>query len=74
MNLLLIILSVITILNNVEAGKILFYIPLSTKSVKITFTPVLDALAERGHEVTVAMPFEVFLDVSSWPNLKYYLC
>ena len=51
------LLSVIFLCATVNAGKILFWTPLSTKSVKITFTPVLEALAERGHDVTVAMPF-----------------
>ena len=53
----LLLLSVILLCASVNAGKILFWTPLSTKSVKITFTPVLEALAERGHDVTVAMPF-----------------
>jgi len=48
----------ILFLGNVQAGKILFFIPFSSKSVKITFTPVLEKLAERGHEIVVVMPFD----------------
>ena len=57
MKFLVLVLGVILSLTNVQAGKVLFYIPLSTKSVKITFIPLLEALAENGHDVTVAMPF-----------------
>ena len=57
MKFLPLILCVILSLTNVQAGKVLFYIPMSTKSVKITFIPLLEALAEKGHDVTVAMPF-----------------
>jgi len=41
----------------VSAGKILFYMPMTSKSMKITYIPLAEALAERGHEVTVLMPF-----------------
>ena len=52
------VIYVIFLFASTNGGKVLFYIPLATKSVKITFTPVLEALAERGHDVTAVMPFE----------------
>ena len=41
-----------------KPGRILFYMPMTTKSVKITFTPLAEALAERGHEIVVIMPHQ----------------
>ncbi len=39
-----------------KTGRILFYMPLTSRSMKITFLPLAEALAERGHEVVVLMP------------------
>ena len=33
--------------------RILFLAPVSTKSHKIAFMPIVEALVERGHQVTV---------------------
>lgn len=38
-------------------GRYLFYFPMVTKSVTITFMPVAEALRARGHEVVVFDPF-----------------
>ena len=45
------------ILKLASCGSILFYIPFCSKSVKITFMPLAEEMAERGHEVVVVMPF-----------------
>ncbi|CAG7730646.1 unnamed protein product [Allacma fusca] len=37
-----------------EAGKIFFMIPLTTISEKQVYIPLIDALAQRGHEIVVA--------------------
>ena len=37
--------------------QIMVYAPLSTKSMKITYMPLAETLASRGHKVTVVMPF-----------------
>merc|ERR1712038_1329086 len=50
-------LSIIGISPNVNAGKILFWSPFASKSMKICFTPLFDELAKRGHEVTAVIPF-----------------
>ena len=42
----------------VDCGKYLFYFPMITKSIKITFMPVAKELVSRGHRVTVVMPFD----------------
>ena len=34
-----------------NAGKILFYIPLCSRSIKITFMPLATEMANRGHQV-----------------------
>jgi hypothetical protein len=39
------------------AGKVLFYMPFISESVKITFMPVAKELASRGHSVTIVTPF-----------------
>ncbi len=41
-----------------KTGRILFYMPLVSKSMKITFMPLAEELASRGHEVVVVMPHE----------------
>ena len=41
----------------VDCGKVLFYHPFSSRSMKICYMTLIEALAEKGHEVTVAMPF-----------------
>ena len=40
------------------AGNVLLYMPCTSKSMKITYMPVAEAMAERGHQVTVVMPWE----------------
>ncbi len=42
----------------VKPGRILFYMPLTTRSMKLTYLPLAEALVARGHEVTVVMPHE----------------
>ena len=37
----------------VSSGRILFYMPLVSKSIRITFMPVASEMARRGHEVVV---------------------
>ena len=37
-----------------EAARIFFMIPLTTASEKNVYVPLIDALAKRGHDVTVA--------------------
>ena len=39
-----------------DCGSLLFYMPLVSRSMKITFMPLAEAMAERGHEVVVVMP------------------
>ncbi len=36
----------------------LFYFPLVSKSMLMTFMPLVEVLAERGHEVAVIVPIE----------------
>ena len=40
-----------------QGGRYLFYMPYGTRSMKITFMPVVEELGRRGHEVTVVMPY-----------------
>jgi hypothetical protein len=40
-----------------DCGKVLFYMPFISESVKITFMPVATELALRGHSVTIVTPF-----------------
>ena len=39
------------------AGKVLFYMPFISESVKITFMPVAKELSSRGHSVTIVTPY-----------------
>ncbi len=43
---------------NPKPGRFLFYMPLISKSMKITFMPLAEELASRGHQVVVVMPYE----------------
>ena len=45
--------------------RILFLAPVSTKSHKVAFMPIVEALAERGHQVTVVSPFKPKKDVNN---------
>ena len=54
------LLSIITLLlidkpRLVSCGSILFYMPFVSKSMKITYMPVAEEMAARGHEVVVLM-------------------
>ena len=40
-----------------DCGKVLFYMPFISESVKITFMPVAKELASRGHSVTIVTPY-----------------
>lgn len=39
-------------------GKIMFYFPIASKSIKMTFLPLAEALIDRGHFVSLIMPYE----------------
>ncbi len=56
----LVILS--SVVTEVASKRILFYVPYVAKSSAITIPPVANALADRGHDVTVA---------SIWTSLPY---
>ena len=40
-----------------HADRILMLAPVCSKSHKISFMPIIEALAEKGHQVTVVTPF-----------------
>ena len=42
---------------SVQSGKILLWCPVASKSMKITFMPVVERLASNGHEVTLVTAF-----------------
>ena len=66
------ILLLVLLENVVHGGKVLFYTPFSSKSMKITFAPILEELVHRGHEVYAAMPFTdkkaKYIQISSDPT------
>ena len=39
-----------------EGGSLLLYMPFSSRSVKMTYMPMAEMMADRGHEVVVVMP------------------
>ena len=41
----------------IQSGRILVWCPATSKSVKITFMPIVETLANRGHEVFLVTPF-----------------
>ena len=62
-----------------EGGNILVWLPFVSKSIKITYTPILEELAKRGHEVFVVHPFkskeetEGITEIQSFNNLEEFL-
>ena len=72
-------LLVVTMTAYAEAGKVLIWLPMVSKSVKITYTPVVEELARRGHEVYVAHPFKSkektkgITEFQSFDNLEEFL-
>ena len=70
---------VVTMTAFAEAGKVLIWLPMVSKSVKITYTPVVEELARRGHEVYVAHPFKSkektkgITEFQSFDNLEEFL-
>ncbi len=38
-------------------GRVLLYAPFGIKSIKIKIQPLMETLADRGHKVTVVMPY-----------------
>ena len=59
LTLALVVVASIDLLSSVcHAERILFLAPVATKSHKNAFMPILEALAERGHQVTLVSTFE----------------
>eukprot|EP00095_Tigriopus_kingsejongensis_P005737 maker-scaffold28_size608977-snap-gene-1.14 protein:Tk05737 transcript:maker-scaffold28_size608977-snap-gene-1.14-mRNA-1 annotation:"udp-glucuronosyltransferase 2c1" len=55
------------ILGVAHGGRYLFYVPFVSKSMHITFMPMVEELSRRGHQVTVVMPFAMD---ESIPNVE----
>ena len=49
-------------------GKIMFYAPLVSRSMVMTFMPLAEALASRGHKVVAVIPLEY--DAKTRENLE----
>ena len=43
------------LLGTASAGSLLIWLPLMSKSIKITVMPVAEAMANRGHEVVIVL-------------------
>ena len=75
---LLILLA--TIIKLASCGSVLFFIPFMSKSVQITFMPMANEMAAKGHEVVVVMPYatkkpnpkvkEIIIDGREWDELQ----
>ena len=69
-----------TVVKLASCGSVLFYIPFCSKSVKITFMPLAEEMAARGHEVVVVMPYasktpnpkvkEIIIDSTEWDGMQ----
>ena len=63
-----------------SCGSVLFWIPFCSKSVKITFMPLAEEMAAKGHEVVVVMPYatktpnpkvkEIIVDGKEWDDMQ----
>ena len=52
-----VLVVVVTMTSTVYSGKVLLWCPAASTSMKITYMPVMEELARRGHEVTLVTPF-----------------
>ena len=69
-----------TIIKLASCGSVLFFIPFMSKSVQITFMPMANEMAAKGHEVVVVMPYatkkpnpkvkEIIIDGKEWDELQ----
>ena len=76
----LIVLLLGTVVKLASCGSVLFYIPFCSKSVKITFMPLAEEMASKGHEVVVVMPYatkkpnpkvkEIIIDSKEWDGMQ----
>ena len=48
-----------------QAERILVLVPACSKSHKISFMPIVEALAKNGHQVTVVTPYEPYLEMEN---------
>ena len=79
-NLQAVIILLATIVKLASCGSVLFFIPFMSKSVKITFMPLAEEMAAKGHEVVVVMPYatkkpnpkvkEIIIDGKEWDELQ----
>ena len=44
------------LLSVADGGKIMFWMPIGSASMKITYLPLAEELVKRGHEVTIIHP------------------
>ncbi|KAJ8727689.1 hypothetical protein PYW07_001808 [Mythimna separata] len=65
-----IFVAYIFVLNQVEAARILAYFPTPSISHQVVFRPLTEALASRGHEVTVVTTDPAFPKGETPPNLR----
>ncbi len=57
---------------NVESAEILFYGSVGTHSMRISMLPLMEALAEKGHNVTYLHAFHNFEDPNKKSKINYY--
>lgn len=57
MNLILLLGCLLILLDGVMGAKILFYSAMCSTSIKMTFFPLAQELAKKGHQVTVVWPY-----------------
>ena len=58
MNLILKLLTLLVCIAFCKCDRILILAPVCSKSHKISYMPIAEALAEKGHEVTVVSPYQ----------------
>ena len=64
-----IVVIYILVINQIEAAKILAFFPTPSISHQVVFRPLTEALAKRGHEVTVVTTDPAFPKGGTPPNL-----
>lgn len=64
------LISLLFLASVVSAGHVLFFMPAMPKSSTMTFTPLAEKLASKGHKVTVVNPYPID---KKYPTLKEFV-
>ena len=66
----IVVISYFLFLGYIEAGKILFFMPILPKSTTMILNPIVEEMAKKGHDVTFVNPFGTKAQYSTLKQIK----